>query len=396
MKNKVSDTKFKLKSVSVAKLNLLVFLYSLVANFAHPITPTFIKMLGLHDYMFGLAFACMAFTNFLFSPFWGKMASRYGAGKVFSLAFLGYGTMQFFFGFSTEEWQICLARLGGGFFISALSVCQMVYVIKNSEHSGRDLAILATIGSVVSPFGFLIGGFLGDWSIKGTFIIQGIGLFVISLIGNIILDDSDTEDAKFTLSEINPFTDFIRSKDLINGFVVVFLIMVTVSSFGSTCYDQCFNYYIKDQFNFPSSYNGILKAGVGFIALFANSFITIRLLKTDTYRTISYVFAMLTLMLVGVVVVNDMIPFIIINIVFFGCNSIYLPLLQDFMTKKNADRSNEMVGLYNATRAIGMVVGSLFAGFIYGVHPKLSFVFAAVAFGLCVLLSLRHAKMAKA
>ena len=40
-------------------------LFNLAANFAHPVTPTVIKNLNLHDYMFGLALAAMLFTNFL-------------------------------------------------------------------------------------------------------------------------------------------------------------------------------------------------------------------------------------------------------------------------------------------------------------------------------------------
>jgi len=385
-----------MKKVSITHLYILIVLYSLIANFAHPVTPSFIQDLGLHDYMFGLAFACMAFTNFLFSPFWSKMCTRYGAGRIFSIAFFGYGIMQLFFGYSTQEWQICLARLGGGVFISAISVSQMVYVIKNSSDKGHDLTILATLSAVISPFGFLIGGFIGDYSIKLTFIIQSIGLIATGMIALAILGDSHTEKVSITAKEINPFTDFIRSRDLIVGFVVLFLIMVVCSSFASTCYEQCFNYYIKDQFHFPSSYNGILKAGVGFIALAANSLITTRLLKTNTFRTVKFVFITLFTMLLGVVFVEQMVPFIIINVVFFGCNSIYVPLLQDMMTKRNKERSSEMVGLYNATRAIGMVVGSLFAGFIYEVGPKLSFIFSALAFFICIFVSILHAKKANA
>lgn len=44
-------------------------LFSLSANYAHPVTPTIIQDLGLHDYMFGLALATMMIANFLFSPF---------------------------------------------------------------------------------------------------------------------------------------------------------------------------------------------------------------------------------------------------------------------------------------------------------------------------------------
>lgn len=385
-----------MKKVSVNRLFFVVFLYCLIANFVHPVTPSFIKELELHDYMFGLAFGCMAFTNFLFSPFWSKMCKRYGPGKIFSIAFFGYGTMQLFFGFSTSEWQICIARLFGGLFISALSVSQMLYVIKNSEDTGHDLTILATLSAVVSPFGFLLGGFIGDVSIRLTFIIQSIGLFATGVISWCLLKDSNIEAASFTIKEVNPFIDFVRSKELVIGAISLFFIMVLCSSFASTCYEQCFNYYIKDQFNFPSSYNGMLKAGVGFIALAANTFITSWLLKTDIFKNIKYVFVVLFAMLIVVILIEQIGLFIIVNVVFFGFNSIYIPLLQDMMTKRNKDKQNEMVGLYNATRAIGMVVGSLFSGFVYEVNPKMSFTCAAVFFFICVLISIRHEKMAKA
>lgn len=381
-----------MKKVSIFNLYILVFLYSLAANFAHPITPTFIKVLELHDYMFGLAFACMSAANFLFSPFYGKMSEKYGGAFIFSICMLGYGVMQVFFGLSTQEWQICLARFVGGFFISGITVSQMMYIIKNSNQSGKDLAIAATLNLVTAPFGFLIGGFLGDWHLVGTFLIQGASLFLIGVLGFMILKDSDTVAVEMKASDMNPFSAFISARYLITGFILVFLTVSCLSSFASTCYEQCFNYYIKDVYGFPSSYNGMLKAGVGFIALFVNWAITMRLLKTNTFKTIIPVFSLLFAMLVGVVVLDDMVPFIIINVVFFGLNSMFLPLLQNMMTKYRVDNRGELVGLFNAVRSLGMVFGSLLAGFIYEVGPKLSFVVSAAAFAACILLSVQHYK----
>lgn len=381
-----------MKRVSTKILFLLIFLYSLAANFAHPITPTFIKELGLHDYMFGVAFACMALTNFLFSPLWSKLSEKYGGAKILSIGLLGYGVMQVFFGISKTEIEICIARLVAGFFLSGISVSQLIYCLKNSKDVSKDLAICATVSMVVSPFGFLIGGFLGDWNILGTFYIQGISLFLIGLLGLLIFGDSDTDDVKLHKEDLNPFKAFVDSKDIITKFVFLFLIVAAISSFGSTCYEQCFNYYIKDVFNFPSSYNGILKAGVGVIALIANWTITMALLKTNTFKTIIPVFGMLFLMLIGVCVIDDMVPFIIVNVVFFGMNSIYLPLQQAMMTKYKTRNDGELVGLFNAVRSIGMVLGSLLAGLIYGVGPKASFVVSAIAFGLCIILSISNFK----
>ena len=75
---------------SVLYLQVSVALYSLAANFAHPIEPAFFQKLNLPDYTFGVAFACMAFACFLFSPFWGKIAERIGIAKVMAIGYGGY------------------------------------------------------------------------------------------------------------------------------------------------------------------------------------------------------------------------------------------------------------------------------------------------------------------
>ncbi len=382
-----------MKKVSVKTLFVLVILYSLAANFAHPITPTFIVNLGLHNYMFGVAFACMALTNFLFSPFFGKMCDKYGDGLIFSLCHLGYGVMQIVFGLSKTEWQIALARLIGGFFISGISVSQLLYVLKNSDNVSKDMAVVATLNMVVSPFGFLIGGFLGDISIFYTFIIQGVSLFLIGVIGLFVLGDGKLyKDSKFTKADLNPFKDFVSCKDIVNTFIIAFLICAGIASFGSTCYEQCFNYYIKDIFGFPSSYNGILKAGVGIIALIVNFTITMLLLKKNIFKSCIGVFSLLFVMLVGVCIIEDMLPFIIINVVFFGMNSIYLPLQQALLDKFKTKDDGKLVGLFNAIRSLGMVFGSLIAGFVYELDPKLSFVLSALAFLICIFLSMYNYK----
>ena len=50
-----------------------MILFNLAANFAHPVTPTIIQELHLPDYMFGLMLAAMMISQFLLSPFWGKI-----------------------------------------------------------------------------------------------------------------------------------------------------------------------------------------------------------------------------------------------------------------------------------------------------------------------------------
>ena len=54
-------------------------------------------------------------------------------------------------------------------------------------------------------------------------------------------------------------------------------------------------------------------------------------------------------------------------------------------------------GLFNAAKSLGMVFGSLFAGFIYSVNARLPFFCAAAAFAVaCVVVILQKKRTARA
>ena len=84
------------------KKSMMIFFFlsifqNIANNLAHPVTPTLIKNLNLGNYMFGVAYAAMAFGQFLFSPFWGKMTKVIGERKQMTIGVLGYALGQFMF-----------------------------------------------------------------------------------------------------------------------------------------------------------------------------------------------------------------------------------------------------------------------------------------------------------
>lgn len=391
-----------MKKVSITRAFIFVIIYSLFANFAHPVTPTFIQNLGLPDYMFGVAFACMSTTNFLFSPFWGKISRGFGSSKVLGVCYLGYALAQYIFGAATTQWHIMSARLIGGFFISGITVNQILYVLDNSEEgkAGQNLARQVTLNVVVAAFGFMVGGLLGDISIKLAFAAQVVGLASIGIAHFIFLDDNKEKieelDLKDALSHSNPFQAIIDGREILTVMIVIFLVVSLSTSFATTCYEQCFNYYIKDQFGFPPSMNGMLKAAVGLITLLANMTICNYLLKkTNIIKTVLPVLVVCFAMMISIIVLEDIVPFIIMNVVFFGFNAIYQPLLQAMINVLVQKEQNGMLtGLYNSMRSLGNMGGSLLAGFIYGVGPKMSFVVSAIAFLIAIVGSFLMRKRA--
>lgn len=385
-----------MKKISVLRLLILHAIYSLVANFAHPVEPTFYKQLGLPDYIFGVAFASMATALFLFSPFWNKIADRKGPNWVLTLCYIGYGFGQlYFFFFSDSVLDVVLARLFAGVFISGISVSNILYILDNAENEnkGATLAAMATVNAIFSAFGYLVGGLLGDLSLKFCLGIEVAGLWLLSLAHLLLLSDCQRSGSKTSLvqllREANPLKAFIMPKKDLSKAFILFLLVCMLTSFASICYEQCFNYFIKDQYGFPPSYNGYLKGGVGIITLIANATICSYLLKrTNISRSIIYVLAICVVMMTGIVLINAVVPFIILNVVFFGFNAVYKPLLQSMLNGFSRRSESPVVGVYNSISNIGTIVGSLVSGFVYEVSPRGSFVYSTAAFILAVACSM--------
>ena len=380
---------------SVTRLLILSAIYFLVANFAHPVEPTFYKNLALPDYMFGVAFAAMATPIFLFSPFFGKLADRYGPAKILVICYIGYGFGQLYFFFLAKDvLNVILARAFAGVFIAGLGVSHILYILDNAEtdNKGGALAAYATVSAIFSAFGYLVGGVLGDISLEFTLGAEVAGIWLIGILYWIFLADKEREGSKLVwkdlLKEANPLSAFSLEKEDRNLVFISFLLVCMFTSFAATCYEQCFNYFIKDQYGFPPSYNGYLKGGVGIITLIANSTICTYLMnKTDIRVSIIYVLMICLVMMIGIVLIKQVTPFIILNVVFFGFNAVYKPLLQSMLNGFSRKSSGSVVGIYNSISNIGTIVGSLVSGFVYEVSPRGSFVYTAVAFGLAILCS---------
>ena len=367
---------------------------NLAASFAHPVTPTVIQTLQLPDYMFGLALAVMMTTMFLFSPFWGKINSYISSRVSLAIVCVGYAGAQALFGLAQGMSDVIIARLLAGCFTSGLFVASLAYVANTSpeEKRGQYLTVYATIQSVGSAFGYFIGGMLGELGTGYAFAAQVV-LLAASSIGYLFvcvpdatMDKSDLH-FKSMVKDCNPFAAFAAGKTFLNATWTKLLGVCCFSYVAYNAFEQVFNYYIKDQFGFSSSYNGTIKFAVGIIALVANSTICLYLIhKTDTRKTTIPILAVATVAILGTIIAPILIVFFAMAIIYFAFNSVSVPLTQNLVADRaeNGD-SNLIMGFYQAVRAIGGVAGALLAGLLYTFNPKVPFVFACVGMAISVL-----------
>ena len=374
-----------------------MILFQLAANFAHPVTPTIIQDLKLPDYMFGLMLAAMQLSNFLFSPFWGKLNVSISSRQTLLICCMGYGIAQLGFAVATTQTMILLARVLAGVFVGGIFVSFLTYVVSTAkpEDQAKYLTYSATIQAVCGAFGYLVGGVLGEFSIRGTFCLQAFCLGLAGVLFRLVClpDAQKTQiDLKQIARETNPLQAFLDGRHFMNmAFVMLFAVNILMN-FANTGFDQVFNYYLKDQLGLTSSYNGIIKAAVGLISFVFNMSVCLWIIrKTDTKLSLTVLMGLCTLMALGTVMSSEIWLFISLSVFVYAGYSVSLPVLQH-MVAVQADpaQKNLVMGFYNATKSLGSIIGSLMAGFLYAVHTKLPFAVVAVTYGLSLLAAMGY------
>lgn len=367
-------------------------LFHLASNFAHPVTPTIIQELALPDYMFGLMLAVMMIANFALSPFWGNLNLYIGSRQSLLICCLGYAFAQLGFAYSTTQAAILLFRLLAGGFIGGVFVSLLTYVVNTArpEDVAKYLTYSATILSVFGAFGYLIGGVLGEYSIRAAFWLQA----ALSCVAGVMFRLCCLPDARYTqrasfrelAANANPLDAFRSGKYFMNtAFILLFLVNILIN-LGNTGFDQVFNYYLKDQLGLTSSYNGIVKTFVGLISFLANMTLCLWIIrKSDVKISMVLLVSACTLAAVGTVLAPNIAVFIFSGVMLYAGYSVSLPVLQD-MVASQADPSqkNLVMGFYNATKSLGSIIGSLMAGFLYAIHVMLPFVCIAAVYALSI------------
>lgn len=375
------------------RLLVWVIPLEIVTNMAHPFTPKLFTSLHMPDYMFGVSFASMALASFLFAPFWGKTADQKGRARVLSIMSVGYGIGQLFFSWSTTIWVLVPVRFITGFFACANTVCSMSYVtdITTPDNRTRYMSYLAAAITVSGAVGYLFGGVLGDISIPLAFGVQVVLMLLLGVGIWLFLPESYQAgvdpQASYQpwriLRTANPFRLLSGAGRFLNAAVAVFLLVTFLASFATYAFDQAFNYFIKAELDFPTTYNGVIKAVVGLLGLLINVTVTIWLSRrTDPRLSAVGILFLCGVTALATAMITQLSGFLACTVLFYSINAMHLPVLQALATRcgSQANSNGIMAGMFQSSRNLGMMGGALFAGFIYMLGSRLPFVWTGIAF----------------
>ena len=377
---------------------ILMGVYNMSANFIHPITPTLIVERNLDSSMFGVAFAAMMTAYFIFAPFWGKLCAYVPTKRIILICCLGYTAGQIVFGMAMSEGMVIAGRMLAGSFSGGIMTAFSNYTINTSENElrGKNLTLMLTVQNVTAAVGYFVGGLLGLVSIDFTFTWHAIVLVSMGALMFVMCED-DTKykhipERKLTFADANPFSAFIASKSFMTPTLALVFAIVAIAGVGQNSFEQCFNYYIKDQFNMTSAYNGIIKAAIALATLVMNSTLVLWMQKkTDINKTFLPLMAVQTVFLAIVLGTGSIGVIIACDIIFFTLNAARLPVLQNMVAMRSTpENSNAMMGFYQSMTSLGGIFGALFAGLIYDANPIYPFILAFAAFVIAVAIGVAY------
>ncbi|MGL5693741.1 MAG: MFS transporter [Peptostreptococcaceae bacterium] len=365
---------------AIIKILFFNFLTMGAFNLAHPVTPTLINVLGLPTYTFGVFYSSMAIAQFVMSPIWGSMSDSKGRKKILILGLIGYGISQLGFGFSTNGSLILLFRiLAGGLSVGYITV-STAYISDVSSKKDRIkyLSYNTAATSIGGSLGALAGGFIGINEYRYTFFAQFLISLVIAFLVFLFLKET-IEDKKEKSSIYLDHLKLKKKSIKLNSSLGIMMIVMTLITITVTSYSSTINYYLEDVANVPTSVNGIVMAIAGIIALFMNIAINPILnkkFKESNVLKASLGIAGISIMLFSII--NGYLGLVFLAI-FIASSALVTPIQQSIVSKMAKNNYGEIMGIQGSYKAIGMVSGSLMAGFIFDYGNTLPFLIGGIS-----------------
>ena len=116
-----------------------------------------------------------------------------------------------------------------------------------------------------------------------SFVFQFFILAVVAVCTFILLAEGagfHRSEQSLSIRRANPLSAFADARAILSPWMLAFLVATVCACLASAAYDNSFNYYLRDQFGFPTTYNGYIYAAVGILGLVANLTLGLRLQRS--------------------------------------------------------------------------------------------------------------------
>ncbi len=359
-----------------------------IHNLGHAVTPVFVvDILEIPKYMFGFFFSAMSLGLLLGAPLWGILGDRKQKRSFVVLGLLGYSFGQIMFVTVTHPAWMTFFRFFSGFSVSAAVTLLLSHVIALSPKLERAkyLSITAAMLALGTTIGYLIGGLLGDIFIKEVFYIQAGANALYALFIFVTMKEPKTAQP----TNKAHFITHMKEAAKMDKSLIMFLLALTLATIAATNLTKYVDAYITIDLGKSTGTLGVFVMITGVVGIFTNFVIVPLLLRLRRNFAIMKWLQIPSAVLIFLVFRSSdaMLALYTLYMGYVVLKSIFQPLEQNYISLNAKDEKyGTIMGVRQMFFSIGMVVGPLFAGFIYDINPRLVFDISASMFLFAFIL----------
>ncbi|MGB2964398.1 MAG: MFS transporter [Anaerolineales bacterium] len=357
-----------------------------------PIFPFFIENLGAGGSELGLLVATSAFLEFSFGPLWGSVSDRFGRKPVLIIGLFGYAISTFLFGISNQLWMLFAARALSGVLSSATITSAMAYVtdITTEENRGDGMG---KIGAAMA-LGIMLGPGLGGWLAKGSlsrpfFIAAGMSVLSLVVVWGFLPESLSKEkkpfDHKLQLPQLKNLWEAVL------GPTGVLFLMVALFSFALTNFEAVFGLFALDKFGFGPDQVGTILMVVAVVSTVGKALLTGPV--TRKWGEAATIKVSLLAGSVGFLVLLgawDFVSVLASTGFFILSKTLLRPAAFALISKQAGEDQGSAMGLSNSFMSLGRIIGPIWAGFVFDLHPSYPYlsgsVFMLIGFGVSLVV----------
>ncbi len=369
----------------------------IIHNLGHPVTPSFVRALGIPDFMFGVFFASMSFGLMIGGPIWGILGDNGKKKNFIVIGLVMYSIGQFGFGYAGNQYIMMFFRFFSGLGVVAASTLLISHIIEISEKKDRakHLAFTAAAMTLGGSIGYYLGGFIGtnEFMVEILNITSYSKIFLFQALLNILYAGYvyyAFVDSKFDIQVLKKPSILQSFKEItqIKPSLLLFLISLTFMTIGAINLSKYMDVYFND-LGYDPQQLGTFVFVTGIVSVIASVFIVPLFARFK-----KQIFAISVIQLLSAAIVfyvfrasNFLLVVYTVYMIYVVFKAVYQPLEQNYISL-NAKEGNfgKVMGVRQSFLSIGMVIGPLLGGFLYEKSPLLLFDSSAMMFLIGVFL----------
>lgn len=158
-----------MKRTPLIILFFTIFLDLLGFGLVLPLLPVYVKSYGGTPWIGGMLMTSFSVTQFLFTPFWGKLSDRVGRRPLILISLIGSAISYGFFGAAPNLTVLFIARVASGILTSASIPTAQAYIadITPPDKRSGGMALIGAAFGLGFALGPMFSGILSQYPVLG-------------------------------------------------------------------------------------------------------------------------------------------------------------------------------------------------------------------------------------